>query len=104
MLGLLRKTRPDPGPRRRLESSLHEVLALGADDIVRLSEIDCGAYGCADVVIALLVMRPGRKTEIYRVERDLASVSIDDLLDAMRPPTCDRAAVTLAEALARLAR
>ena len=104
MLGLLRRTRPDPGPRRRLETSVHEALRLGPEERVRISEVTCGAEGCTDVVIALLVMRNGKKTEIYRVERDLASVTVDDLLEAVRPPPPDPRSVPLAEALAKLRR
>ncbi len=104
MLGSLRKAKTDPAPRRRLEAALHEALALGPDDVVRISEISCGAYGCTDVVIALLIIREAQKTEAYRVERDLAAVTLEDLLDAMRPPAADPRAMSLADALARLRR
>lgn len=104
MLGSLRKARPDPGPRRRLEAALHEALALGSRDVVRISEVSCGAYGCNDVVIAVLVMREARKAEIYRVERNLGTVTLVDLLDAIDPPPADPRAMSVADALARLSR
>ena len=104
MLGLLRRTRPDAGPRRRLEAEVHHALALGPKDAVRINEISCGGDGCADIVLAMLIMRHGQRTEIHRVERDLASASLADLLDAMRPSVPDPRTKTLTDALAGLTR
>lgn len=102
MLGFLRRQRPDPGPRRLLEASLHEALELGPNDVVRISEVRCGAHGCSDVLLAVMIMGQGRRTQIHRVERDLLSVTVGDLLDAVRPPAADPRAVILAQALSRL--
>lgn len=102
MLGSFRKPKTEKEARRRLEAALHEALALGPNDVVRINEVSCGAQGCPDVIIALTIMREAEKTTIYRVERDLATLTLDDLLHAMRPPADDPRAMPLADALTRL--
>ncbi len=87
---------------RALEAALHDALALSEDNVVRISEVACGAFGCPDVVTALLIMGRGRKTVIHRVAKPLSTVALEDLLNAMAP-VVDPRMVPLADALAALA-
>ncbi len=68
--------------RRHFEGLLHSLLGLKEDDIVRVSEVRCGTPNCADVETALLIMRAGQKTQIFKIAKDLPSIATSDLIDA----------------------
>jgi hypothetical protein len=69
--------------RADLALRLHQRLDLGADDLVKLSEIDCAVPGCGDIETAVLIMRHGQKTQAVRIAKRLEALTDDDLADAV---------------------
>ncbi|UDL96317.1 hypothetical protein LGH83_09135 [Lichenihabitans sp. PAMC28606] len=62
-----------------LATSLHDKLVLDRDDVVKVSEVDCSDPGSPDLETVVLIMREGRSSLLFRVEKRLADVTEDDL-------------------------
>ena len=102
MLDLFREPRADRQARRRLEAMMRAHLGFGPDDVVRASEVACGAVGCGDVVTSLLVMRTGRGTEVLRATRPYVDIGPGCFVAVVEDPA--QGALPLRAALARLGR
>lgn len=79
---LFRRNREDPeraDASRRLSALVRDILALGEDDAVTVSEIACGDPACGGAETVVLVMRVGRKTEAVKLMMPMASVAEEDL-------------------------
>jgi hypothetical protein len=68
---------------RRLSLLVREVLALGEDDGVTVSEIACSHPECGDAETVVLIMRLGRRTEAVKVLKAMRLVTEDDLRRAL---------------------
>ena len=82
---LFRRNPEDPAradASRRVAALVREILALGEDDAVTVSEIACGdpAGGGAETVV--LLMRAGRKTEAVKLMMPMATVTDEDVRTA----------------------
>ncbi|MET0313456.1 MAG: hypothetical protein ABW275_03610 [Hansschlegelia sp.] len=79
---LFRSRKEDPDrvdASRRVAGFVRAVLALGEDDAVTVSEIDCGDPACGGAETVALVMRVGRKTEAVKLLMPMARVTEDDV-------------------------
>jgi len=79
---LFRRNREDPeraDASRRLSALVRDILALGEDDAVTVSEIACGDPACGGAETVVLVMRVGRKTEAVKLMMPMARVAEEDL-------------------------
>lgn len=79
---LFRRDREDPAradASRRVAALVREVLALGEDDAVTVSEIACGDPACGGAETVVLVMRVGRKTEAVKLMMPMAEVGDADV-------------------------
>lgn len=64
---------------RRLTASVREILTLGPDDGVTVSEIACSHPECGDAETVVLIMRLGRRTEAVKILKAMRLVTEDDL-------------------------
>lgn len=79
---LFRRSREDPAradASRRVSALVREVLGLGEDDAVTVSEIDCGDPACGGAETVVLLMRAGRKTEAAKFMKPMAQVTHEDV-------------------------
>lgn len=79
---LFRRNPEDPtraDASRRVGGLVREILGLGEDDAVTVSEIACGDPACGGAETVVLVMRVGRKTEAVKLMMPMANVSEDDV-------------------------
>lgn len=77
---LFRRTPEDPArvdASRRVATLVREALALGEDDHVTVSEIDCGDPACGGAETVVLLIRAGRKTEAVKFMKPMAQVTED---------------------------
>ena len=68
---------------RRLTDLTRAVLALGADDVVSISEIACGEPACGGAETVVLVMRAGRRSATATIKTPMAQVTDDALREAL---------------------
>lgn len=76
----------DPGTAdasRRLTEEVRALLALTEDDGVTVSEIACSHPECGDAETVILIMRLGKRTEAVKVLKPMASVTTEDLRQAL---------------------
>lgn len=76
----------DPGradASRRVAGFARAVLGLGEDDAVTVSEIACGDPACGGAETVVLVMRPGRKTEAFKLMMPMANATEADVRAAL---------------------
>ncbi|PZQ15941.1 MAG: hypothetical protein DI565_08985 [Ancylobacter novellus] len=79
---LFRRSSQDPArgdASRRVAALVRDVLALGEDDAVTVSEIACGDPACGGAETVVLLMRVGRKTEAVKLLKPMAAVTEDDV-------------------------
>jgi hypothetical protein len=69
---------------RRLTLAVREILALGPDDGVTVSEIACSHPDCGDAETVILIMRVGRRTEAVKVLKAMRLVTDDELRTALQ--------------------
>ncbi|MCJ8143226.1 hypothetical protein MKI84_09885 [Ancylobacter sp. A5.8] len=72
-----------PDAARELARKAREILGVGEETTLSITEIACGDPACGGAETVVLVMRPGRKTEAAKVLRPLASVTDEDLQEAL---------------------
>ncbi|MFD1702508.1 hypothetical protein ACFSCV_05750 [Methylopila henanensis] len=75
----------DPGraeASRRVAGLVRAALALGEDDAVTVSEIDCGDPACGGAETVVLVMRVGRKTQAVKLLKPTVEVTPEDVAGA----------------------
>ncbi|QCI65723.1 hypothetical protein [Phreatobacter stygius] len=68
---------------RRLTLAVRDILALGPDDGVTVSEIACSHPECGDAETVILIMRLGRRTEAVKVLKAMRLVTDDELRAAL---------------------
>jgi hypothetical protein len=69
---------------RKIAAEVRDVLALGTDDAVTVSQIDCGDPACpggAETII--LVMRKGQPTRAAKIRKALRFVADGDVAEAL---------------------
>lgn len=67
---------------RRIAALVRAELALGDDDAVTVSEIDCGDPACGGAETVVLVMRAGRKTLAVKLMMPMATATEADVRTA----------------------
>jgi hypothetical protein len=67
----------------RITAWTREILALGEDDVVSVSEIACGEPGCGGLETVILIMRKGEKTRGAKVKMGLAFITRADVEAAL---------------------
>jgi hypothetical protein len=69
---------------KRIAALARQVLSLGEEDAVTVSQIDCGDPACeGGAETFILVMRKGQRTKAAKISRAMAYVSDDDVADAL---------------------
>ena len=69
---------------RRIAALARQLLDLGEDDAVTVSQIDCGDPACeGGAETFILVMRKGQRTKAVKVSKAMAYVSDDDVAGAL---------------------
>ncbi|WP_448951074.1 hypothetical protein [Labrys neptuniae] len=75
MFGLFKK--PSQAERDKaaaIKQMVRDMLALGEETTVSVSEIQCGDAACPGTETVILVMQPGVKTKAYKVLAPLLDV------------------------------
>lgn len=69
--------------REHVAAIVREHLALGENDAVTVSEIDCGDPECGGAETVILILRAGRRTEAVKVRKALKLASVDEIRAAL---------------------
>jgi hypothetical protein len=83
-LGKSRSTR-SAETSRRIAAEVRALLALGEEDAVSVSQIDCGDPACeggAETVI--LVMRKGQRTKAAKIPKAMEFVADGDVAEGLK--------------------
>src|SRR4051812_13994584 len=78
MFGFFRK--PSPEERQRsdaVKAMVREILGLGAEVTVSVSEIQCGDVTCPGTETVILVLQKGLKTRAYKIQAPLLEADRD---------------------------
>jgi hypothetical protein len=70
---------------RRISAEVRSVLALGEEDAVSVSQLDCGDPACeggAETII--LVMRKGQRTKAAKIPKAIVLVSDADVAEGLK--------------------
>ncbi|MBB3771235.1 hypothetical protein FHS55_001834 [Angulomicrobium tetraedrale] len=78
-------TEAAPDAARELADKARALLGVGEETTVSITEIACGDPACGGAETVVLVMRPGRRTEAAKLYRPLATVSDEELREALQP-------------------
>ncbi|HEY9214510.1 MAG TPA: hypothetical protein VIQ29_16895 [Ancylobacter sp.] len=73
-----------PDAARELADKARVLLGIGDETTVSISEIACGDPACGGAETVVLVMRPGRRTEAAKLLKPLATVTEDELREALQ--------------------
>lgn len=87
MFGLFRK--PSQAERDRsaaIKDVIREIMALGEDATLSVSEIQCGDASCPGTETVILVMRPGIRTQAYKVLSPLLDIDRTAIERALAAP------------------
>ena len=68
-----------PDATRKLARRVRALLDLSDDATVSVSEFACGDPACGGAETAIIVMRPGHRTEHVKLLQPVATVGDDDL-------------------------
>lgn len=69
---------------KRIAARAREILALGEEDAVTVSQIDCGDPACeGGAETFILIMRKGQRTKAAKISKAMAYVSDDDVAGAL---------------------
>lgn len=79
------KSEAAPDATRELARRVRAALGLSEDATVSVTEIACGDPACGGAETAIIVMRPGRRTEFVKLLQPVATVGEDDLKRALEP-------------------
>jgi hypothetical protein len=66
-----------------IKASVLRLLALPPRSSVTVSEILCPDPGCPDLETVILVMRPGQKTQAFKIRLPIPAVTEQDLEEAL---------------------
>lgn len=64
---------------RKVSELVREILRLGENDAVTVSEIACGDPACGGAETVVLLMREGMKTEAVKFMKPMAQVTEEDV-------------------------
>jgi hypothetical protein len=79
------KGRAAPDATRELARRVRALLELPDEATVSVTEFACGDPACGGAETAIIVMRPGRRTEHVKLLMPVGSVGDDALKLALRP-------------------
>ena len=79
------KGRAAPDATRELAVRVRKLLDLPEEATVSVTEFACGDPACGGAESAIILMRPGRRTEHVKLLMPVASVSEDALKAALAP-------------------
>lgn len=69
---------------KRIAAQARDILQLGEEDAVTVSQIDCGDPACeGGAETFILVMRKGQRTKAAKISKAMAYVSDDDVAGAL---------------------
>jgi hypothetical protein len=74
-----------PDATRDLARRVRTELGLPEEATVSVTEFACGDPACGGAETAIIVMRPGRRTEFVKLLMPVARVGEDDLRRALEP-------------------
>ncbi len=75
VFGLFRKpSQAERDQAAAIKQMVREILGLGEETTVSVSEIQCGDAACPGTETVILVMQPGVKTKAYKVLAPLLEV------------------------------
>ncbi|WP_371345797.1 hypothetical protein [Ancylobacter sp. IITR112] len=74
-----------PDAARNLAARARQLLGVGEETTISISEIACGDPACGGAETVVLVMRPGRRTEAAKLMKPLATVTESELAEALQP-------------------
>lgn len=77
------KGRAAPDATRELARRVRALLELPDEATVSVTEFACGDPACGGAETAIIVMRPGRRTEFVKLLQPVAAVVDDDLQRAL---------------------
>ena len=77
------KGRAAPDATRELARRVRVLLELPDEATVSVTEFACGDPACGGAETAIIVMRPGRRTEHVKLLQPVATVVDDDLQRAL---------------------
>lgn len=77
------KGRIAPDPTRELARRVRALLELPDEATVSVTEFACGDPACGGAETAIIVMRPGRRTEHVKLLMPVSSVGDDALKSAL---------------------
>lgn len=77
------KGRAAPDATRELARRVRALLELPDEATVSVTEFACGDPACGGAETAIIVMRPGRRTEFVKLLQPVATVVDDDLQRAL---------------------
>jgi hypothetical protein len=88
--GLFRRSKSERKPEAeaiaRVKALAAEIAGLSSDTSLAVNEIICTDPSCPGTETIVLVMRPGRKTQAYKILKSLEDVTEDDLREALGEP------------------
>ncbi|CAM5777188.1 hypothetical protein LMIY3S_05910 [Labrys miyagiensis] len=85
MFGLFRK--PSQAEREKaaaIKEQVRHLRGLGEETTISVSEIQCGDASCPGTETVILIMRPGAKTEAYKVLAPLIEVTETAVAEALK--------------------
>jgi hypothetical protein len=75
MFGLFRRTSQEERQRvEGLKAVARQLLGLGGDATLSISEIQCGDVSCPGIETVILVMEKGKRTEVHKIAARLRDV------------------------------
>jgi len=87
MFGLFRK--PSQAEREKsaaIKDIVREIVGLGDDATLSVSEIQCGDASCPGTETVILIMRPGARTLAYKVLAPLLEIDRAAVEQALSAP------------------
>jgi hypothetical protein len=72
-----------PDATREVARRVRALLGLSEEATISVTEFACGDPACGGAETAIILMRPGRRTEHVRLLQPVATVSDEDLTRAL---------------------
>ncbi|WP_029355376.1 hypothetical protein [Bosea sp. 117] len=74
-----------PDAAQELARKARALLGVDENTTISITEIACGDPACGGAETVVLVMRPGRRTEAAKLMKPLATVTDEELREALVP-------------------
>lgn len=85
-LGLsARPPSPSAQLRKQLKAQVARVMGLEPDVAISITEISCGAAGCPDSELVVLILREGAPPQVGKLHGAIASISDQAIAAAFAP-------------------